>query len=187
MIKRLLTVFAALSFLSAPVFAKENGNGMVWQFSDADSTVYLVGSIHLLREGDYPLPASIEMAYDNAQSLVMELDMDDLDASAMASLFTLGMLSDGSTLRSLIGDDDFEEAKRLADRININLERMMSVKPWLAAMTIEQMIMAQNGFDPNLGVEMYFMQRAVSDGKRIDGLETMAQQLNMLDSLGAQD
>jgi uncharacterized protein YbaP (TraB family) len=53
-------------------------------------------------------------------------------------------------------------------------------------MTVEILTLSQIGFDPTLGVEMYMMGKATADNKRIDGLETMEQQLSFLDGMTLQ-
>ena len=56
-------------------------------------------------------------------------------------------------------------------------------KPWLAAMTVETMILTRVGFDPLHGIETHLMSMAQSGSKEILGLETERQQLEMLDGL----
>ena len=156
----------------------------LWQVDGAFNTVYLLGSIHLLREPDYPLADRIYEAYEDADSLIMELDMDDLDDSGLPSLVArLGALPVGSSLEDVLGADDFVAAEELAAAADLDIQQFLGVKPWLAAITIEQLILQRIGFDPELGVEAHFLRLSAADDKEITGLETIEQQLGILDGL----
>lgn len=177
-----------LALLALPVHADESGHPVtLWEVSGTTNSVYLLGSIHLLREQDYPLPTALAAAYDDADVLIMEIDMDDLDPIATQSAFTrYGVLQDDTTLRDLMGDTLYQQAVVAADVIDIPLDLLNKTEPWYAAMTVEIMVLNRIGFDPMLGVEMHMMSKAKSDGKRIDGLETIEQQLQFLDGMSLQ-
>lgn len=138
----------------------------------------------MLRESDYPLPAAIYTAYDEAEALVMELDMDDMNPIATQTLVAeLGMLKDDSTLADYLGDENYTTAQELAAQLQIPLAMLQQTEPWLAAMTVEVMMMTRVGFDPQKGIESHLMRMAIDDAKEITGLETEREQLEMLDGL----
>ena len=156
----------------------------LWRAQGISNDVYLLGSIHLLREQDHPLPTVIDAAYEDAEVLIMELDMDDIDSVATQQLFNQsGVLRDGTTLRDLMGEELYRRAEVAAKASDIPLEMLSSSEPWLAAITVEMMSLYRIGFNPTLGVEMTMLSRAVRDGKRIDGLEAVEDQLAFLDGL----
>lgn len=156
----------------------------MWQVDGRTNTIYVLGSIHLLREQDHPLPSVVDSAYDDAEVIVMELDMDDMDpAYAQMAFNRAGVLTDGRTLRDLMGDDAYSQAVEMAAIVDIPLDMLAQSEPWLAAMTVEIMLLYRVGFDPLLGVEMTMTSRAARDGKPIEGLETIDEQLAFLDGL----
>ena len=156
----------------------------MWEVKGETNRIYLLGPVHLLRQSDYPIPTVIYSVYDQAETLIMELDMDDMDAIQLQSLiFELGMNGDGRTLEDAMGQASFAQASTLAEELGIPLPMMARSKPWYAAMTAEILLLTRVGFDPSHGVESHFMARAVADGKEIRGLETERQQLEMLDNL----
>jgi uncharacterized protein YbaP (TraB family) len=177
-----------LVLLAHPVLAAESGHPVtMWKVEGAKNSVYLLGSIHLLRPQDYPLPTALDSAYNNAEVIVMEVDMDDLDPfAAQAAFTTYGVLHDDKTLRDLMGDELYEQAVVAADTIDIPLEMLGKTEPWYAAMTIEIMMLDRIGFNPTLGIEMYMMSKAQDDGKRIDGFETLEEQIQFLDGMSMQ-
>ena len=165
--------------------AEEAGHPLtLWRVDGSANSVYLLGSIHLLRAGDHPLPHAIDAAYADAEVLIMELDMDDLDpAGAQAAFNRAGVMTDGTTLRDLMGEEYYRAAEQAAAAIDVPLDMLASSEPWLAAMTVELMMLYRLGFNPMLGVEMTMTNRAAADGKPIEGLETIDEQLGFLDGL----
>jgi len=156
----------------------------MWVAEGSANRVYLLGSIHLLREQDHPLPRIIGDAYEDAETLYMELDMDDLDPLLMqATINRLGLLEEGTSLRDVMGERLYAEAATLAAGVDVPLEMMERTEPWLAAITVEQLVLARIGFNPAYGVEMHLLKRASGDGKEIRGFETVEQQLGYLDGL----
>ncbi len=191
--KGLMTICRLLGIallLALPAIANADGHPLpMWQINGTSNRIYLLGSVHLLREQDHPLPAAIEAAYEDADTLIMELDMDDIDPVATQALINdLGMIKGGGTLSELMGADLYAEAAKIADEISIPLAMLSSTEPWLAAINIEQLILMRIGFDPQFGVESFLMSKAAIDHKEILGLETIEEQLGFLDrmSLDAQ-
>jgi uncharacterized protein YbaP (TraB family) len=181
---RILALLAAV-VMAWPAWADGDGHPVtMWRVDGRTNTIYLLGSIHLLRAEDHPLPSVIGSAYDEAEVLVMELDMDDLDPAQTQQAFNAaGVMRDGTTLRDLMGDELYARAEAAAARIDVPLEMLAQSEPWLAAMTVELMMLYRIGFQPSLGVEMTMLHRATADGKPIEGLETVEEQLAFLDGL----
>ena len=183
--RRLSWLLASLLLAGSPAQGDDAGHPVtMWRVTGDSNSVYLLGSIHMLREQDHPLPAVIDRAYEDADVVVMELDMDDIDPAATQAAFNkAGVLNDGTTLRDLMGEEPFLRAEQAAASIDIPLDLLARSEPWLAAMTVELMMLYRIGFNPVLGVEMTLSNRAQRDGKPIAGLETVEEQLGFLDGL----
>ena len=177
-----------LALLALPAHADTAGHPVtLWEVAGKNNSVYLLGSIHLLREQDYPLPTILDVAYADAEVLIMEVDMDDLDPIAAQTAFmTYGVLHDDRTLRDLMGEEAYQQAAAAAAAVEIPLEMLSKTEPWYAAMTIEIMMLNRIGFNPMLGVEMHMMSKATADGKPIEGFETIEEQIQFLDGLSMQ-
>lgn len=178
--------------LLLPLTAAADSGGhpvTLWMAEGASNTVYLLGSVHLLRKEDHPLPSVIDAAYDDAETLFMELDMDDLDPLAtQATINRLGMLDEDQSLRDVMGEELYDDALLAADALDIPLDMLSQTEPWFAAITVEQLALTRIGFNPMYGIEMHMMTKAIRDGKAIQGFESVEQQLGFLDGLspGAQ-
>lgn len=178
-----LATCLAASMAAQPLFGAEHAVTL-WELQGNTNRIFILGSMHMLRSTDYPIPSVIYSAFDEAESLIMELDLDDLDPQSIAALvLELGILGDGESLEDKIGKSAYAEALALANAAQIPLALLANSEPWLAAMTVETLVLTRVGFDPQYGIENHLMAMAKSAHKEITGLETERQQLEMLDNL----
>jgi|ETNmetMinimDraft_25_1059894.scaffolds.fasta_scaffold15683_3 uncharacterized protein YbaP (TraB family) len=176
-------VLAALFVLleASPALA---GPLPLWELETSGNRVLVMGSVHFLRASDYPLPDGLMDAYEQADALVMEIDMDDLDPMAtLMTMATMGTDRSGRTLKDMIGAPAYNDASAKANELGVPLDLFSQFKPWFAALSITQMRMMQLGFDPSWGIETRLTQKAATDGKAIHGLETLEEQLGFMDNL----
>lgn len=175
-----LAVFAC-ALLAFPVGAEPPAWRVV---SPTGGELRLLGSIHYLRQSDYPLPASIDRLYSSADVLVMELDLDDLDPMQMSqALLARGAATDGQSLAQRLPPDTLRNATDAAQDLGLPLEALSPFEPWLVALTLIQLKMSQLGYDPSVGLEQHLLARARGDDKEIVGLETLDDQLAVFDEL----
>lgn len=178
----LAAVLAAL----APHAGAARDRSILWTVKGTHNTVYLLGSIHVLRPGDGGLPAAAEAAYADAEQLVMEIDMDD-PASAdpvelLGAMERTALLPQGTSLRDVLGDD-YASVEGRARQAGVDLAVLDRFAPWLVAVTLMQVELARRGFAPELGIEHSLANRAGEDGKAIAGLETAEQQFAAMGGL----
>jgi uncharacterized protein YbaP (TraB family) len=156
----------------------------LWEVHGKHNTVYLLGSIHVLRLSDYPLAPAVLEAYGNAKSVLMEVNMEELSsAQVQAEMLASASLPDGKTLLDVLGQQRYGRAAALAHEVGVELSMFDQFAPWFAAEAISQLQLAQLGFQPESGVEMYFMERARSDGKSVAGLETVHDQISIFQDM----
>ncbi len=174
-----------LFLAGSPASAAEDAHPLsMWQIDGASNSIYLLGSIHMLREKDHPIPSAIHAAYAQAEALIMEIDMDDIDPVAEQALATeLGLIQDGRALPDLMGPELYAEAESLAQELQIPLKLLEKSEPWYAAINVEMMMLMRMGFNPMHGIEFHLTEFAKRDNKEIFGLETTRQQLEFLDGL----
>jgi uncharacterized protein YbaP (TraB family) len=177
---------SALLWAGAPAWSDGSAHHILWEIKGRHNTVFLLGSVHLLRPDDREIPAEASRAYEQSRTLVLELDLNAIDPTAMAAEgATLGVLPEGQTLASALGPDLYSKFKAAADSSGLPSEIVDRFRPWFAAMTLEQMQLAKAGFDAESGVDVRFAQRAQADGKPVIGLETLDQQLHIFADMSA--
>lgn len=160
----------------------------VWAIRGAHNTVYLAGSIHLLKASDSALPAAFNRAYLHSQALVMEIDLRTLSPQDAADwMLAHGGALPGTPLRQLLGEAGYQRVVATAKRLGLPPAALQQFAPWVLGLQLLELKYAQLGFDPNQGVEQQLERRAAKDGKRTLGLETVDQQLGVFESLKPRD
>jgi len=171
------------SLAAQPATAQKHS---LWSVNGKSNTIYLLGSVHFLSPKE-KLPQAMEAAYQDAEALVMEIDMDDLDPmEAQKVALELGMLPEGSTLEMELGAELHGEVVTKAKELGIDPAMLTRFRPWFAALTLVQLHLIKMGLDPNSGVEQRLTARAGTDGKPIQGLESLREQFGMLAGLPAE-
>jgi uncharacterized protein YbaP (TraB family) len=159
----------------------------LWVVKGAHNTVYLLGSVHVLRPSDSDLPPEALHAYAEARALVMEIDLNGADTGAMlANDASLETLPEGQTLAGVLGPDVYARFGAHARALGLDPDTFSSFQPWFAALAMQQAELSQQGFEPGAGVDEQFAQRAASDHKPIIGLETIDEQLGIFAKLSAE-
>lgn len=181
--------FAALGALclclsvATAAAASDQQRHSLWSLQGKTNTVYLLGSVHFLKESEQ-LPQALDDAYKASEVLLMEIDMDDLDPlEAQQVTMELGLLPDGQSLQQQLGQQSYAKLVTRAQDVGIDPSLLNRFQPWFAAMTLVQMQLMKMGLEPTSGVEQRFTTRAVADKKPIHGLETVREQLGMLAGL----
>ena len=170
-----------LFFVSATGYA-ENDKAFIWQVNSDGATVYLMGSIHFADKSFYPLRKEIEDAFEKSDALVVELDINNVDHNAYNRLLVeKGIYKDGSTIKDVISEKTWLQLEQRLEKLNISYDDVKSYKPGILVLTLAAMQVMQMGFDPELGIDAYFLNKAVSDlsTKKIIELETLDQQVNL--------
>ena len=154
----------------------------LWVIKDEDTTIYLFGSIHVLKPGLGWFDDGVKTAFDSSDQLVLELV--DLPAAETQALFVkLAMDQQGKTLRSKMNDADRAVYDAAMGKLGIPAPALDPFEPWAAGITLSLMGMQKAGFDPNSGVETQLKAAAKVSKKPIIGLETMEFQLGIFDTL----
>lgn len=178
-------VLVLLLFVTAQVHAGE-AHAILWSVRGAHNTVYLAGSMHFLPDAEQ-LPAAMLDAYHDAEKIVMELDIDDLDpAEVQLATLQQGMLPPDRTLEQELGADAFSRVRTEAQELGLDATILQRMRPWLAALTLTQLHLAKLGWSSQAGVEQRFVQLAAADHKEIVGLENLAAQIELLASLSSE-
>ena len=181
----LLTFFSLLCAVSVSAQAEP---AAWWVTGEDTGELLLLGSIHYLRQEDYPLPSNIDELYQQADTLVMELDLDDLDTLSVENLFVeAGTLPPGSSLQTVLTPAVYELAETRSAEFGLDLAFATRLEPWLVALTLMDLGMNALGFNASRGLEQHLLRRATSDGKQVLGLETLEDQIHVFDQLSIKE
>lgn len=159
---------------------------LLWKASDADNTLYLLGSFHLLTPDDYPLDPRVEAAFEAAGHVVFELDPSEMTGPALGEqMREAARRADGRRLQDELPEDTWRRLQAWAGRSGASLDALQSLEPWYVSLLVSISQMQALGLDPALGLDRHFGRRATAGGKRVEGLETGAQQIALFDGMDA--
>ncbi len=180
MYSRTLCGLARLLLFATPLLrADEPLMAPVWKISDADSTVYLAGSVHLLREKDLPLPAVFDRVYAGVEELVFEIDMATMAGPDSArKMRALGSLPAGERLVDKLAAATMNLLGDYLKKRGMPPGVFDSFTPGMVYLTIGSIEAARSGAKPELGLEMIYYGKSIDDGKPSRGLETVAFQMS---------
>ncbi len=160
--------------------------GCVWVADrpEHEGRLYLCGTIHILRESDYPLAPGYEAAYADSDKLVLELPPGSGSGNELASrMRELGLYSSDASLDAKVSAELWEQVKSWGKTRGLSASSLNRYRPWFLSLIIASMEYAALGAQPDMGVDQYFEERARKDGKPGEGLETVEFQLQMFASL----
>jgi uncharacterized protein len=185
---KLLLALFLLCLSSCGAEQPKPGDGCVWKVSDADSSLYLSGTIHLLRKEDHPLPAAYEVAYQDSQRLFFELAPGEgRDARLAGEMRAKGMLKDGQALSDQVPAIVWDDLTRWCQKRGMAAVTFNSMRPWFVALMITSSEFHALGADPSRGVEPAFEKKAEADGKATAGLETVEFQIDLFAKLSQEE
>jgi uncharacterized protein YbaP (TraB family) len=156
-----------------------------WRVAGAHGgEITLLGSMHVLRAADYPLPATIDRLFDRADVLIMELDLDATDpATQQATILRVATLAPGRVLRDVVDPKVYQLAEQRTHDLGIDLALLDRFEPWFLSIAILDQGMRKFGFEGERGLEQYLLTKSHAAGKRIVGLETLEMQIGIFDAL----
>ena len=155
----------------------------LWKVSSPTAEVYLYGSIHLGRPSMYPLAPVIESAFEAADVLVVEMNVENVDpAYAQALMVRKGTYQNGASLFDKLPPVTTQQLRKYLTGRGISPQQFAVYKPWLAALTLTMLQIKELGFDEEYGVDRYFLRKA-KGSKTIEELESLEEQIRFLDGM----
>ena len=156
----------------------------LWKADSGKGSVYILGSIHLLKKEDAPFKTVVDDTFNRVKRLVFEIDILNQGPEKMQQLILQkGVNLDGKTLREKVSGETFQWATIWANELGLDIKMLTPFKPWMAGLTMMVMHLQKLGYDPNSGVDRQLAQRAKQANKPVSGLETPESQFDLLDRL----
>jgi len=157
---------------------------LLWKVSDADSSIYLLGSFHLLKPEDYPLAPSAYAALEDSTQVVFELSPEEMnDPSLGQRMAQAAMRTDGQTLQQSLPGETWAQLEQYAAARGMPVANLQGFKGWFVSLLISITEMQAAGLNPEFGLDKHFAERAVAAGKAVSGLETGDQQISLFDGM----
>jgi uncharacterized protein len=175
----------AIALLLAAVVAAAAPAAWMARHPDEPGELLLLGSIHVLRAENHPLPPLIDALVDAADRVVFELDLTDMGA-VQAQLTAAAALPAGQSLVSRLGPALYATATERAAQHGVALTILDRYQPWFVAVSLTAIGMQNLGYRSEYGVEQHVRSRALAESKALLGLESVTDQIGVFSRLTEQ-
>jgi uncharacterized protein YbaP (TraB family) len=185
--RRQLAAFGAIASTTCavvPAAEAKTASPAMWKVADADTTIYLFGTIHLLPKGTAWRSTAFDKAAAGSDTLVVETVIDESNPGKFILELRKLALSDGlPPLAERISPAKLPALEAAVAKLGARMSDFDKVETWAVAFELLGLQFRAIGLDPGSGVETTLKQQFVSGGKSIDQLETNAEQLSYFDGL----
>jgi uncharacterized protein len=180
-------IFFILAFsIHVPFVFPEDSKSFLWKIQSKTNTVYLLGSIHFFKKELYPLPKTIEEAFNKSDLLAVEANINDVRQIDLQRLFDKVLYIDEDTLESHVSKDTLQLITKKAEELSLPLELFLKQRPWFLALLFTSVELLKLGFDPHYGIDQHFLSKAEGK-KRVVELESLDYQIKLLSNLNDRD
>lgn len=153
----------------------------LWRFESATATVFVGGSMHLLKESLLPLPQPFLDAFEASEVLAVEVNPTGIDQQTMANLAQrYFIIDDGKTLADVLPNDTWAELQSKLVSFGLPMQAIERMKPGFLAVELGRMRFQTLGYLPHLGVEQLLLSR-IGD-REIHQIETVEAQFDLIGS-----
>ncbi|MBD3733682.1 MAG: TraB/GumN family protein [Sphingopyxis sp.] len=155
----------------------------LWAVKDADTTVYLFGTVHVLKPGLSWFDGAVQKAFDKSDELVLELVLPDDQAEVAKATLPMAMDQSGKPLPQKLDPETLAAYQATLTGLGLPANAFDAFEPWFAGVTLSVLPLTKHGYDPNQGVEKQLTAKAKAGAKPISGFETLTEQLGFFDTL----
>jgi uncharacterized protein len=152
----------------------------LWKVSSKTATVYLLGSMHVVNAGFFPLPKEMEDAFANSKVLVVEVNTEKLDQAKLQELVQQrGLYPAGQKLSTSVSQKTMDAVRQYSAKMGMDEASIESLRPWLLGVLVSVTEVQAQGLDAD-GIDKHFIKKASADNKPVRELETPETQVELL-------
>jgi len=156
----------------------------LWKVQGHTSVTYIGGTCHVLRKTDYPLPEEFVRAYEDSDIIVFETEIGELNRQeTQEMIIKKGCYNDNLSLDKVLSPQTYDLLKRYCETSGIPVFSLNKFKPSMVVLTLLGLELQKLGIDQT-GVDNYFYHKATTAEKKIEGLESVKEQIEFVLSMG---
>jgi uncharacterized protein len=172
----------SITFALFLAVASAKAEPAMWVIKDADSTIYLIGTMHLLKHDTEWNAEKVKKTVHESTELWLEVPDLDNDAALAPLMMKLGV-NPAHPLSSRLNEEQRKKLEKIADTYGVPVATLEPMRPWLAAVVLAAGPIMKAGYDPKAGVERILSAQAKAEGDKIRGFETAEEQIRLLADL----
>lgn len=182
----LLIAYLIHSFACLRDASTQDQKSFLWRVQSRTASAYILGSVHFLKKEMYPLSKKIENGSDQSDILVVEANINDISKINLQKLIESAFYPENDTLKKHVSTVTYELIKKELGGPGLSLQLINRQRPWFLALTLQALELLKLGFDPNYGVDKYFLSKAAGK-KKILELESVDDQINLFSKFSDAD
>lgn len=160
----------------------DNSDPALWVVKDHDTTIYMFGTIHLLKPGLTWFDEAVKDAFDKSDTLVMEID-DVTDPAAMEPMVKkYAADANGKKLRDKLTAEQRSIFDAEMAKLGMPATTFDAYDPWFVSTVLSMAHYSKAGMNPESGAEKVLTAAAKASGKKMEALETAEQQFGWFDA-----
>lgn len=165
------------------IVATTDADPALWVVKDEDTTIYLFGTVHVLKPGLSWFDEAVKTAFDKSDQLMLEMVLPDDPAQVGKEMMPLALDQNGKTLSSRLDPDQLAAYQAAMASVGLPAAQFDAFEPWFPAITLSMLPLTKLGYDPEQGAEKQLASMAKASGKPVAGFETFTEQLGFFDTL----
>lgn len=169
--------------VAATAPATTDADPALWVVKDEDTTIYLFGTVHVLKPGLGWFDEAVKEAFDKSDQLMLEIVLPDDQMEVANTMMPLAIDQSGKTLSSRLDPEQLKAYQAAMASVGLPPAQFDKFEPWFPAVTLSILPLTKLGYDPEQGAEKQLTRLAKSAGKPVTGLETLGEQLGFFDAL----
>lgn len=163
---------------------EQDGKSFIWEISSDDSHVYLLGSVHVATPDIYPLDDAIEEAFKESDKLVVEINVNEVsELNILLLIHKYGTYPFGEGLRENLPESLYTKLETQFLEMGVPLSTLNSYRPWVIVMMMEGLVMLEQDYSAEYGIDFHFLEEAVNRDMEILELETAEYQFEIMSDL----
>jgi hypothetical protein len=188
--KFLLAAFAAFAIPAAawaqtakPAEALPDADPAMWVVKDADTTIYMFGTFHMLDGKRAWFNDEVKTAFDASNELVLEVKLPENPAELQPLIMKYAIDPAGKTLSQKLSPEVKTKLDKELAGLGLPPQAVEPLEPWFISMTLAQMGAQKLGLKPEFGPETILSAAAKDKSKSLTELETIESQIAMMDGI----
>lgn len=163
--------------------ATTDADPALWVVKDEDTTIYLFGTVHVLKPGLGWFDEAVKDAFDKSDQLMLEIVLPEDQSEMVGTMMPLAIDQSGKTLSSRLDGDQLKAYQAALTSLGIAPAQFDMFEPWFPAITLSVLPLTKLGYDPEQGAEKLLTGYAKKANKPVAGFETLTEQLGFFDTL----
>lgn len=164
--------------------AGRDSKGAFWKVSDDNSSIYLLGSVHIADSSMYPLSKDIMKAYKESDYLAVEANVSN-EQEVASYIQQKAFYTDDNTLYKSVPKEVYDSFVKFIEPYGVKPELYNKFKPWYAALLVQNLSLSEESLNGELGIDMFFLKKATGQ-KKILEIEGAKFQVDMFDSFSTE-